>query len=439
MSKERLNKEELELLGTESGAYAVVLGYLKSVDNKITPSKFNKLIKELGYERVRPADLANFAHSMQEANGVLYSLYTKSFRREIKLDDLPDAIGEDKGLEEKNVFDLLSPQVLMKEKHSMDMKEFRKLQKDGTLMKLMLDDLKKDLAEELKGLPRAKYLKTVVPQPKRGDRSLVLTISDLHIGASILESEEGGGYNFNILTQSMQDIVDETLKLVEEMEIKHLYFLNLGDITEGFMMRPGQPWEVEMTNSQQIGKAVRLTTEILMQLSKGIHVTYGMVAGNHCQFRAGGSKESNVTGDTTTYAVLDILIDTVQGTLGQLPNVTILDNREYILALELEIAGKRIKAVHGDKEGKKGAPRIVKHIKEKPIDILYAGHLHSTSIQAEDYARFSIIVGSPMHYNDYSKGLNLPLTYGAQMITILEEGLASPMFFPLVLKKGRLR
>lgn len=432
MSKERLNKEELELLGTEQGAYAVVLGYLKSVDNKIAPSKFNKLIKELGYERVKPADLAAFAHTMQEENGVLYSLYTKSFRREIKLDDLPDAIGEDKGLEEKNVFDLLSAQVLMKEKYNIDMKEFRKLQKDGAAFKLLMDEIKKHMAEEFKGMPRMKYLTTPKQAPQKGDRSIIICISDLHIGA-VVHNPTTGGYDFVRLTGTIQSILEEVNKLIEELSIKNVYVAMLGDLIEHVAMRSvNQAFESNMFLAEQVAKGARFITDILIALSKTSHITFIAISGNHD--RLVPDKSSKIYNDTSVYLVLDFLMG-MQEKFSILPNVTFFDNREDTYEAIIDIAGKTFKFVHGDRESKKDERKINKHIKKREIDYLVQGHLHTNRIIQEDYARFQVTVSSPMGENNYAKDLVLPSTTPSQMVMIMTEGSDTPWFIPMMIGK----
>jgi len=435
MSKERLNKEELELLGTESGAYAVVLGYLKSVDNKITPSKFNKLIKELGYERVRPADLANFAHSMQEENGVLYSLYTKSFRREIKLDDLPDAIGEDKGLPEDNVFDILSSQILMKERANLDMREFRKLQKDGTLMKLMMDDMNKYLVKELQGLPRVKFLKTPVDKPKKGDRNLIIAISDTHIGF-VSHGMQTGSYNFDVLTTSINDIINFAIELINERDIKRVYLFHLGDMEENNILRSSQNYDLEYPLAQQVAVGIRLVIDMLTKLSKVAHVTFAAVAGNHSRFDQ--NKKDTVFNNNSTYVLVETLI-TLQESLGQLANVDIVDNRADTYKFDIEVAGKRIVGVHGD-HMPKGAEKIPPYMKDgKEIFILFSGHLHSTFIKQESFHRLHIQVGSTIGENHYSRLGNYPTTGPSQMIVILREGMVTPEIIPLMLdNEGRL-
>lgn len=424
---------EREALSSYKGVFAVVMGYLKAERGKIAPSVFNKLVLELGYEKQNKGDLQRVAKEIKE-DDTLYSLYDKGFERKIKLDDLPNILNRKGDLSEEDVFSQVTNFLIDNEDNNARLRELRKLQREGVYMNILMNNVKKHLAEELKGMPKAKYLKTEAPKPSKGDKSLILCFSDWHIG-NLVYNDSTGGYSLEFLSTSIQDTINETVKIVKEMDIKNVYVLNLGDITEHINLRnSNQAFDAELTLAEQISTAVRLTVDMLTTLSKHVHITYGHVAGNHDRLQT--NKQDAISGDTTAFIVVDQLI-MLQEEFGQLPNVTILDNRDDIYELDLEVSGKYIKAVHGDREKKTGT-KISKHIKDKPIDLLYMGHYHSANITQEDYARFAITVGSPQGENDYSKSLNAPTTYGSQMVTILEEGKSSPMFYPIMFKGGRM-
>lgn len=428
----KLTQEEKMKLQTHKGVFAVIMGYLKAERGKIAPSVFNKLTAKLGFEKHNKDELKEIGRQIN-SDEVLYSLYEKGFERKIKLDELPNIINKSGDLTEEDVFAQVTNFLIDNEDNNARLRELRKLQREGVYMNILMRNVKEHLVEELKGMPKAKYLKTEVPEPRKGDRSLILCFSDWHIGVLVYNNTTGG-YSLDKLNSSIQDTINETVKLIKEMDIKHVYVLNLGDLTEHINLRnSNQAFDAELTLAEQISKAVRITSDMLSVLSKHVHITYGHVAGNHDRLQT--NKQDAISGDTTAYIVIDQLI-MLQEEFGQLPNVTILDNREDIYELDLEVAGKHIKAVHGDREKKTGT-KISKHIKDNPIDILYMGHYHSVDISQEDYARFAVTVGSPQGENDYSKSLNAPTTYGSQMITILEEGKASPMFYPIMFKGGR--
>ncbi|MEB9014028.1 hypothetical protein P4H82_28055 [Bacillus cereus] len=431
------NKKDTRVEGY-LGTSAVIMGYLKRERGHVPLSVFNKLFKEVGYESVTLKDLQEIANHVNDAD-TLTMLYELAVKGEITLDNIPglkvDEEESEPKLTEKDVFPMVTPYITEKENNMANLREFRKMQRDGTAMKLLFESLKKELIEELKDLPKAKYITTERKPPQQGDKSLILCFSDWHVGMYVI-NETTGGYNFDMLTSYADNIVEETLRLVKEQDIKHLYVYNLGDITEHINMRNvNQAFDAEMHLSQQIATATRLTVDILSKLSKHLHVTYTQIAGNHDRMQT--SKNDVISGDSTAYILLSTLI-MLQEDLGQLPNVTVVDNRESMYAHTQEIAGLTVKAVHGDKE-KKGLHNIIgKHVKTKLIDLIIMGHFHSTLIQQEDYARYKVVVGSPQGENDFSKDNNMSSSFGSQMIIILEEGRKSPVFYPIMLKEGEI-
>jgi predicted phosphodiesterase len=435
LSKDKFSPQEQELLKTKEGAYAVIMGYLKAERGKIAPSVFNKLAAELGYHKMNKTDLVNFAKEIQE-DPELTSLYEKAFNRTVKLEDLTYTSEDEKsdvpftiGVREQDVFSQVTNFLIDNESNNANLRELRKLQREGVYMKILMDNLKSHLVEELKGMPRAKYLRTEVPEPRKGDRSLILMFSDWHIGALVF-NEDTGGYDFVKLTGKVQNAMTQTLQIVRELDIKHVYVFHIGDVQEHIDMRNvNQAFEAEFPATLQIAKATRLIVDMLMVLSKEVHITFGMVAGNHDRFS--GDKNDKVYNDNSVYVILDTLF-LVQEKFGGLPNVTLIDNREDTYSFTIEIAGKYILVKHGDHERKGTDVKIPRHIKNRPIDFYIMGHIHSTRLIQEDYKRFHIYVGSTMGANNFSKELSLPTTAPSQMIMVLTEGSDTPWFIPLL-------
>lgn len=435
MSENKFTPEEQELLKTKEGAYAVIMGYLKAERGKIAPSVFNKLASELGYHKMNKDDLVSFTKEMQEDKELL-NLYMKAFERSIKLEDLTytwddpvDDVPHTIALNEADVFSQVTSFLIDNENNNARLRELRKLQREGVYMRILMDNLKQHLVNELKGMPRAKYLRTEVPEPHKGDRSLVLLYADWHVGALVF-NEDTGGYDFIKLQGKVQNSINQALQLVRDLDIKHVYVFHLGDVQEHIDMRNvNQAFEAEFPATEQIAKAQRLIVDMLMVLSKEVHVTFGIVAGNHDRFS--GNKDDKIYNDNSIYVILDTLF-LLQETFGQLPNVTLIDNREDTYEFTIKIAGKNFKVKHGDHEKKGNDVKIPKHIKTEPIDYLLMGHIHTTRITQEDFHRFHVYVGSTMGGNNYSKELNLPTTKGSQMIMVLTEGSDTPWFIPLL-------
>lgn len=422
-----ITPKENELLRTQEGAFAAIMGYLKAERGKIAPSVFNKMVTQLGYSKQQKSDLVEMAEKLN-GNPELNELYNRAVNREIKLDDIPNVVEDPGELQEKDLFEQVTSYLIDNEDNNARLREMRKLQREGIYMKILMDNVKKHLTEELKGMPRAKYLQTEVPKPQKGDKSLVLLLSDWHVGALVF-NKDTGGYSFEKLKGKVQNTITQILQMVQDLDIKHVYVLHLGDTIEHVSMRNvNQAFESEFPATEQIGKSTRLITDMLTVLSKQVHITFGMIAGNHDRFE--GNKNDKIHNDTITYLILDTLF-LIQEQFGGLPNVTLLDNRDDTYDLLVKVAGKNIKAVHGDHEGKAKDQKIPKHIKDEAIDFLVMGHIHTTRIIQEDFARFHVYVGSTMGANNYSKEHNFPTTFASQMVIVLTEGSDTPYFVPL--------
>lgn len=431
-NEERISLEEKALLQTREGAFVALMGYLKAERGKIAPSVFNKFAAELMYDKASKGDLMQLA-GMLEEDEELKNVYTKAFERIIRLEDIPQKDSyedeeEEHPLSEPEAFARLTNFLIDSEDNNARLRELRKLQREGIYMKILMDNLQKELIQEFQGMPRAKYLKTEPVAPQVGDRSLILLFSDWHLGALVF-NEDTGGYNFKKLTGSVQKAMNQALAMVEELNIKNVYVFHLGDMIEHISMRKvNQAFESEFPATKQIAKANRLLVDMLSVLSKQVHVTFGLIAGNHDRFD--GNKNDKIYNDNIAYILLDNLF-MLQEDLGQLPNVTLIDNREDTYSFTITVAGRKIKVTHGDHEQKKSDVKIPRHIKKEPIDMMIMGHVHTTRIIQEDYDRFHVYVGSTLGANNFSKELNLPTTSPAQMVIVLTEGSRTPMFIPL--------
>lgn len=426
LANERLTAQEKELLKQESGAYAVVMGYLMRERGKIAPAVFNKIIVKLGYAKVKNDELMSFANTVENDLEVK-NLYLKAWNGHVNLDDIPHAFNEDKSIKEEDVFSYVTNYIMDKEDNATRLRELRKLQKDGTIMALLMKGLKKHLVEELKGLPRAKYLTTEPTKPQVGDKTLILALSDWHVGF-ISHDMHTGDHNFERLKTSIQEIVSYTLRTVQERDIKEVHVLFLGDLVENFSMRSTQSFDLEFTFAEQIAKGQQLLIDVLITLSKFVPVTFSMVAGNHDRFES--DKKTAIFNNSVAYTVLENLI-MLQEKLGQLPNVTITDNRKDVYRFDLEIAGQCIAGAHGDHLSKSNEkiPAFMTHGRQ--VDILFTGHLHSFKTIQESFTRLHMQVGSPIGENSYSRQGNYPTTTPSQEIVILTEGTKIPELIPL--------
>lgn len=332
----------------------------------------------------------------------------------------------------KSAFQTLSPFVVDNQAVLARNREFNKIQREGAYLDHLIEGLKEHLSEELENTNTLKYIEPELRvKGKPSDREMILCLSDWHIGAFV-NNIDTGGYNYDIFRERLNSLLSEAFRIVKEQNIRTVHVYHIGDIIEHINMRNvNQAFEAEFPATEQIAKGIRVLVETLNVLAKaGLDVTFGMVGGNHDRFQ--GNKNDKIHNDNVAYLVVDQLH--FMQDLGSLhKNVTLIDNRKDVYSFKDNVAGKRIKVVHGDNEGKKVDVKIPKHIKEEVIEYLIMGHIHTTRIIQEDYSRFHVYVGSPMGANNYSAENNLPTTSPAQLIMVLDPKVDSPQFMPIFL------
>lgn len=430
-----LNEHEEKKLYSREGTLALIIGYLKMEKGRIMPAEVTKITKKLGWDdkRISKDELVE-AKEKIEVDPDLRVIFDKAVQREITLDDLYSVYGDKEVVTEQNFADIVTPHVKFKEKEAANIREFRKVQRDGTYMQIMMDRLLEELKEEFKDLPTPKYLETGKAELERGDKVIALIIGDLHIGALVF-NKDTGGYSFEKLQMTMQSIMDYIAGLADDVNAEHIYLLNVGDSIEHVYMRNvDQAYDAEFATAQQISKATRFLKDIIQGLSQIAPVTYGMVAGNHD--RIAGNKKDNIYNDNVAYVILENLFMIQEE--GFLQNVTLIDNREDTSDFHVDIAGQLFYITHGDHENTKLDEKIPKHIKDRPIDVIVFGHFHKFGIIQEAYDRLQVRNGSTMPYNDYVKENNMTENYGSQTAMVLEHGRRTRMLVPMILKNGKV-
>lgn len=427
MEKDRLLKELAKKVDEQYIISAVIMGSLQHSFNKLQVGNYNKLAKEFGLNTESKDSLVELCNFVKN-NKVLYELYRSSKYGEINIGMLRAFKSKTK----KSMFSTISPYIIDSQEVLARNREFNKIQREGAYLDRLIEGLKKHLANELRNTSTLKYIEPELKiTGKPSEREMILCLADWHIGAFV-NNIDTGGYNYNIFCERLNSLLSEAFRIAKEQNIQKVHVYHIGDIIEHINMRNvNQAFEAEFPATEQIAKGIRLLTETLNVLAKaGLEVTFGMVGGNHDRFQ--GNKNDKIHNDNVAYLVIDQLH--FMQDLGALhENVSLIDNRLDVYSFKDMVAGKRIKVVHGDNEGKKVDVKIPKHIKEEVIEYLIMGHIHTTRIIQEDYSRFHVYVGSPMGANNYSAENNLPTTSPAQLIMVLDPKVNSPQFIPVFL------
>lgn len=399
--KEDLPEDKRYLVGP-----TIIFGYLIGTKQSVRVSQYNRVAKEFGEDLVDEIGLKSYSIDIY-SNKTLIEYMSKVITGELRIEDLYEVTA-------KEMYANTLPYVVAHEESLASAREFRQAMRNGAHMERLLQGLRTHMSTELSGV---QFHKSPPMIAKRSDDeySMIINLSDWHVGA-IVYNEDTGGYSYQILKERLDTYLEEVLNLVLKFDISKVYVIHLGDWIEHINMRNvNQAFEAEFSATEQIVKATRLIIDFLERLSSHVAVTFGGIGGNHDRFQ--GNKADKVYNDNVALVILDTLFLIKEQ--GGLANVDLIDNRDDVYSLEFDLAGRHIKAVHGDHEGKKVDQKIPKHIKHKAVDILLMGHIHTSRNVQEDYARFHHYCGSPMGANSYSKEHNFPTTKPSQSIILL--------------------
>lgn len=397
---------------TVEEVYAVVFGVLLRDEGKIVSSKFNKIINELGLDRVRAKEIQEIYNEI-DADDYLADIKEQAIDGEITLDTVEGVTG-DKPFEDKKLVDAVSNYVVDNKRRLAELREVRKQQEPHAYTTILMQDLREDFKSiEEPILDR----ESGITIKESNDKELVVLLSDTHIGYQFKDSKTGG-YNFEILKERMQHFVNKTVKEILERDIRNVTIYFVGDLIEHVSMRNvNQAFDTEFTLSEQITKGTRLLIDVIQQISDVTegNLKFGMIGGNHDRLQ--GNKNEKIYNDNVAYIVLDTLINLQE--LELFNGIEIIDNRDDVYTIEDQVCGKNIIVNHGDTL-KGNVNHIPKFIKDQVFDILITGHVHHLKVKQEDYTRQHITVGSTIGYNTYSKELNLSRTAPSQQLLFLE-------------------
>lgn len=392
---------------------AVIIGVLFKDEGKIVTSKFNKITREFGLDRIGRDDLKEIVEDIRK-DEYLNELKNKAIKGKVTLGDLKD-VADNQVFEGNNYHEEVSTYVVAKEKELSHLREQRKHNRHTAYPQIMFDELKEHMIKELKGETLVEHHGS---KASINDTELIVLLSDFHIG-SIVSDMTNGKYDFEVLKSRLNHFIDTTVKEIEDRDISNVTVYFVGDLVEHINMRDvNQAFETEFTLAEQISKGTRLLIDILNSLSDVVtgELRFGIIGGNHDRMQ--GNKNQKIYNDNVAYIVLDSLLLFQEN--GLLNGVDIIDNREDIYTIRDTFGGKSIIINHGD--GLKGkGNHINKFILDSHIDLLITGHVHHFSVKQEDFNRMHIVASSPMGYNNYAKELHLSKTKPSQQLLFLNK------------------
>ena len=244
----------------------------------------------------------------------------------------------------------------------------------------------------------------------------LLIISDCHYGRKCeikgLNGEIISKYNTNEFKTRMWNLLEQVVEDCEERNLNHLSIFNLGDFIDG-ILRVSQLKSLQEGVIDSTLEYSEFISTWLNELSKYITIDYYQCNGNHDEVRVLTGKKN----DFPHEQVGKIIHKFIKIRLENNENIKIHDcNNDMIYT---NILGVNVLGYHGEDKNLINSIRYFRSLYKQPIDIIFGGHLHRTSIETEGIAEYGncecIRVSSICGVDDYSTKLQKASRAGASM------------------------
>lgn len=415
------NKEPMEV-------YAVVYGYLAKTHAKVQTAPFNKIVVELGFDRLGVGDLQQVAKQLA-SDEHLTNIVECTMAGEFTLKDLQHYDTGKEVYPDGNPYRTVTPYIVEHQRALKNSREYNKALRDGAYLHILVDDMQKELADSYKHI-KLNTAEAIQHNPDPKENTLIIFISDWHIGATTSTAFDHGGYNYKILKERLATLLSEAKETANLYAVEEVVCMFVGDMIEGADMRGGQKWGLEFTLAEQVAKGTEALANFLSSLETIAPVRFGAIRGNHDRLTGQANKKDSIYNDSAMYVILDNLKTFER--LGGLPNTEIITtNIEDMYDLQFKVYGRRYHINHGDMLKGNGS-QFANFMKDHPIDYLITGHVHHYRTLQDHRDRIHFTVGSPMGYNTYSKELNLGDTAPNQLMLVARKG-KSPVVLPVFL------
>ena len=257
------------------------------------------------------------------------------------------------------------------------------LQKERVKISTLRNELNKTIREESrKELFYANIRDAVVNNPlepiqfdicyeQQPNKEYLLTFADVHYGSTF---DVGiNKYSPEICQERFNQLFSETVELVEEEGINHLYVGSLGDLIQG-VLRLSDVKLNSISMIEQVMGIARLVANFLNQLSQYCKITYlHVINANHSELRLLGSKSGELQED------VELLIG------NYIKDLLVLNNRVEVIigdetVMDINLCGYNIGLTHGQHiKNKESYIRDLSVTRHKHYDFLVLGHIHHYS------------------------------------------------------------
>ena len=217
---------------------------------------------------------------------------------------------------------------------------------------------------------RKKFDIVYSPICEYGDKTMIVCLSDLHIGANY--DSMWGKYNSDIARDRLREYLTEVVEIGKRHDVSNVVVMGIGDLLQGSIHK-----SIAITNRENVIEQIMLASELIAEFIGEIcnffTVKFINVSGNHSRI---DRKEDALKDER-----LDKLIGWyVKKSLSHVDNFSYLENEDTTLGV-IYINELPYWCIHGDYDNfsKSGLSNLVLAMGYKPAAI-FTGHMHSAAM-----------------------------------------------------------
>lgn len=292
--------------------------------------------------------------------------------------------------------------------------------------------LRETISEAIANLPEV--VVPFTPILKGKDKTLVVTLGDLHYGAKIkvegLMGETINEYDSNIFEERMWKLLSEVEEICDKESISEVAVFFVGDLIDG-MLRQSQLMKLQYGVVESTMRLSEFLAQWLNSMSEHAMVSVCAVSGNHSEIRPLGSKKGEFEEENLEKIILWYLEERLS------LNDAVMIQSEVKKMHLVEIRGYNFLLIHGD--GAKKIEQIARdtvNLYGKQIDFFVCGHIHReqdipSGVTADGNSTI-IRVPSICGVDSYANGKGYGGRPGA-VATVIEEGYGRRCVYPIKL------